>query len=209
MSIDIMLFVVLASLVFNFFPLTAIMLVVLALLDDLPIMAIAYDHTDPDPTPVRWNRARVFTIAIVLGLFSVLESFGLLALGMIHLQLDAAHLQTILFLQLLVGGHLLLLVARTKKPFWAPPYPSWQLLTAVFGTQVFAVLMAGFGWLVPAVSWKLIGWLWAYNLVWMLFLDFVKLGIYRFLDIRARSRSVFSTYAEPFLEHVNEPAQSN
>jgi H+-transporting ATPase len=209
MSIDIMLFVVLASLVFNFFPLTAIMLVVLALLDDLPIMAIAYDHTDPDPTPVRWNRARVFTIAIVLGLFSVLESFGLLALGMIHLQLNPAHLQTVLFLQLLVGGHLLLLVTRTKKPFWAPPYPSWQLLAAVFGTQVFAVLMAGFGWLVPAVSWELIGWLWAYNLVWMLFLDFVKLGIYRFLDIRARSRSVFSTYAEPFLEHVNEPAQSN
>jgi H+-transporting ATPase len=209
MSIDIMLFVVLASLVFNFFPLTAIMLVVLALLDDLPIMSIAYDNTDSDPAPVRWNRARVFTVATVLGLVSVLESFGLLALGMIHLRINPAHLQTMLFLQLLVGGHLLLLVTRTKKPFWARPYPSWKLLVAVFGTQAFAVLMAAFGWLVPAVSWELIGLLWAYNLIWMLVLDFVKLGIYRFLDVRARSRDVFSTHTEPFLGHINEPAQSN
>jgi len=112
-----------------------------------------------------------------------------------------------LFLQLLVGGHLLLLVTRTKKPFWARPYPSWKLLVAVFGTQVLAVLMAAFGWLVPAVSWELIGLLWAYNLIWMLVLDFVKLGIYRFLDVRARSRDVFSTHTESYLGHVNEPAQ--
>jgi H+-transporting ATPase len=207
MSIDIMLFVVMASLVFNFFPLTAIMLVVLALLDDLPIMSIAYDNTDPDPKPVRWNRTRTFSVSIVLGLFAVAQSFGFFVLGLLYLKLDPAHLQTMLFLQLLVGGHLLLLVTRTKKPFWARPYPSWKLLVAVFGTQVLAVLMAAFGWLVPAVSWELIGLLWAYNLIWMLVLDFVKLGIYRFLDVRARSRDVFSTHTEPYLGHVNEPAQ--
>ncbi len=207
MSIDIMLFVVLASLVFSFFPLTAIMLVVLALLDDVPIMAIAYDNTQPEPSPVRWNRARSFSVSIALGLFSVLQSFGLLAAGVLYLQLDATHMQTMLFLQLLVGGHLLLLLTRTKKSFLAKPHPSWQLLTAVFGTQAFAVLMAGFGWLIPAVRWELIGWVWAYNLVWMLFLDLVKLGIYRFLDSHMQGRNVFSPHAESFLEHTNRPLQ--
>jgi H+-transporting ATPase len=207
MSIDIMLFVVLASLVFSFFPLTAIMLVVLALLDDVPIMAIAYDNTEPEAHPVRWNRARSFAVSIVLGVFSVLESFGLLAIGMMYLHLDHAHLQTVLFLQLLVGGHLLLLLTRTKNHFLARPYPSWQLLSAVLGTQAFAVLMAGLGWLIPAVPWKLIGWVWVYNLVWMVFLDFIKFGVYRFLDKHERSRAVFSPHSESYLELTNRPLQ--
>jgi H+-transporting ATPase len=209
MSIDIMLFVVLASLVFSFFPLTAIMLVVLALLDDVPIMAIAYDNTEPENKPVRWNRARSFTVSIVLGLFSVLQSFGLLAIGMLYLQLDAPHLQTMLFLQLLVGGHLLLLLTRTKKSFLARPHPSWQLLSAVFGTQVFAVLMAGFGWLIPAVPWELIGWVWVYNLAWMLLLDLIKLGVYRFLNRRMQRGSVFSPYADRYMEHANRPVHGS
>jgi H+-transporting ATPase len=207
MSIDIMLFVVLASLVFSFFPLTAIMLVVLALLDDVPIMTIAYDNTEPAPNPVRWNRARSFTVSITLGVFSVLESFGLLAIGMLYLQLDAPHLQTVMFLQLLIGGHLLLLLTRTKKVFVAKPYPSWQLLTAVFGTQVLGALMAGFGWLIPAVPWVLIGWVWVYNLAWMLLLDLIKLGVYHLLNRRMRRRSVFSSHADTFLEHANRPVQ--
>ncbi len=41
MTIAIMVFVVLASIYYHFFPLTAIMLIALALLDDVPIMTIA------------------------------------------------------------------------------------------------------------------------------------------------------------------------
>ena len=33
--------------------------------------------------------------------------------------------------------------------------------------QIVAVLMCGFGWLVEAIPWTLIGWVWAYNIVWM------------------------------------------
>ncbi len=207
MSIDIMVFVVLASIVFGFFPLTAIMLVALALLDDMPIMTIAYDHTDPDPLPVRWNRERTFAVSITLGALAVVQSFGLLALGMEVLHLDAAHLQTMMFLQLLVGGHLLLLLTRTKKAFWVRPHPSWQLLGAVVGTQIFAVLMCGFGWLVPVLPWDLIGWVWVYNLVWMGVQDGVKLGVYRLIDGRAQHRQVFATHAGAFLQHANQSAQ--
>ncbi len=207
MSIDIMVFVVLASIVFGFFPLTAIMLVALALLDDVPIMTIAYDNTDPDPLPVRWNRERTFAVSITLGALAVAQSFGLLVLGMEVLHLDAAHLQTMMFLQLLVGGHLLLLLTRTKQAFWARPYPSWQLLGAVVGTQVFAVLMCGFGWLVPVLPWDLIGWVWVYNLVWMVVQDGVKLGVYRLIGGRDRHRQIFATHAGAFLQHANQSAQ--
>ena len=207
MSIDIMVFVVLASIVFGFFPLTAIMLVALALLDDVPIMTIAYDHTEPDPQPVRWNRERTFAVSITLGALAVAQSFGLLVLGMEVLHLDAAHLQTMMFLQLLVGGHLLLLLTRTKKAFWLRPHPSWPLLGAVVGTQIFAVLMCGFGWLVPVLPWDLIGWVWVYNLVWMVVQDGVKLGVYRVVDHRAQHRQVFATHAGAFFQHANRSAQ--
>ncbi len=207
MSIDIMVFVVLASIVFGFFPLTAIMLVALALLDDVPIMTIAYDRTEPDPMPVRWNRERTFAVSITLGALAVAQSFGLLVLGMDVLRLDAAHLQTMMFLQLLVGGHLLLLLTRTKKAFWARPHPSWQLLGAVVGTQIFAVLMCGFGWLVPVLPWDLIGWVWVYNLVWMVAQDGIKLVVYRVIDHRFQHRQVFATHAGAFLQHANASVQ--
>jgi H+-transporting ATPase len=44
MTIAIMVFVVLASIYYHFFPFTAIMLIALALLDDVPIMTIAFDN---------------------------------------------------------------------------------------------------------------------------------------------------------------------
>src|SRR5881398_4067659 len=53
MTIAIMVFVVLASIYYHFFPLTAIMLIALALLDDVPIMTIAFDNARVPPRPVK------------------------------------------------------------------------------------------------------------------------------------------------------------
>ena len=194
MTIDIMIFVVLAMLIFptlggvGFYPLTPIMIILLALLDDIPIMCIAYDNTRIDPKPVRWNMPRVITIASTLGVLSVVQTFGVLWLGVHKLGLssDPTLLQSMLFLQLVVAGHLLLLLARTSKPFFIPPFPSWQLLGAVILTQIVAMALCGFGWLVPQLSWKWIGWVWGYNLIWMVALDLAKVLLYRQLDHRSR-----------------------
>ena len=51
MTLDIMFVVVLSYVFFGFQPLTAIMIVALALLDDIPIMTIAYDNVLPAPKP--------------------------------------------------------------------------------------------------------------------------------------------------------------
>ena len=195
MTIDIMFFVVLSMLIFpmvggtHFYPLTPIMIILLALLDDIPIMTIAYDHTRIDPKPVRWNMPRVITVSSALGAFSVVQTFGLLWLGMEYFGLskDPGHLQTMLFLQLVVAGHLLLFLTRTEKFFFRPPLPSWQLLTAVISTQVVAVLICAYGFdLMPPLPWKWIGLVWAYNLAWMIGLDIFKVQLYRMLEARAK-----------------------
>ncbi len=198
MTIDIMFVVVLATIFFDFRPLTAVMIIALALLDDIPIMTIAYDYTRIDKKPVRWEIRRVLLCSSVMGILAVAQSFGLLLIGMAWMNdanlqawipMDQAHLQTAVFLQLVAGGHLMLFVTRTKGFFLAPPLPSLPLFGAIFGTQVFAVMMCGFGWLMPALPWVLIALVWGYVIVWMFILDVAKLGLYRLLENRAHHRS--------------------
>jgi H+-transporting ATPase len=207
MTIDIMFVVVLATILFEFRPLTAIMIIALALLDDIPIMTIAYDNTRLDERPVRWNMTRVLGVSSVMGMLSVAKSLGFLLIAMAWMSdpelqgwipIDHPHLQTALFLQLVAGGHLLLFVTRAKGFFLTPPLPSLPLLGAIAVTQTFAVLMCGFGWLVPALPWPLIGLVWLYVIGWMLVLDLAKLALYRLIENR-------TAHHRRFLHAVNQP----
>jgi len=182
MTIALMVFVVLASIYYHFFPFTAIMLIALALLDDVPIMTIAFDNASVPQQPVNWQLDRVLLISSVLGLLGVIQSFGLLYLGDTFHHLDHLQLQTMMFLQLVAGGHLMLFVTRTRRAFWKPPFPSAKLFFAIVATQIAAILMCSQGWLVPPLPWTIIGFVWGYNLIWMILQDVAKLGVYRILD---------------------------
>ena len=64
-------------------------------------------------------------------------------------------------------------------------------------------MMCGFGWLVPALPWALIGVVWVYNLVWMVVQDFIKLAAYRVTEHNVHHhRSFLSTVNKPLHEHV-------
>jgi H+-transporting ATPase len=208
LTMDIMFLVVLSTILLGFAPLTAIMIVLMSLLDDVPIMAIAFDNTPVSEQPIRWEMPRLLGVSAVLGLFSIVESFGLLLIGIRvvshpHLQqyfglADEHQLQTVMFLQLVVGGHLLLFVTRTERWFFLPPFPAAQLVVAILATQAVAALMCGFGWLVPSIPWSLIGWVWLYNLAWMFVLGGVRLLTERFLTYR-------TTRQATSVDLVNQP----
>jgi len=57
-----MLFMVLTLILCNFYHITAKMIIILALLNGLPLMAMASDNTWLDPCPVRWNMNEVLTL---------------------------------------------------------------------------------------------------------------------------------------------------
>ena len=188
MTIDIMLLVVAAVVFLDYRPLTAIMIVVLALLDDIPIMTIAYDNVPVSPKPVRWDMHRILVFSTLMGILSLAESLGLLLVGLEWIRdagrlasvaLDAASVQTMVFLQLAVGGHLLLLVVRTRHSVFRPPYPSAPLFIAVVATQIVAAVICGFGILVPKLPWAAIVGVWIYSLIWMVVIDIAKLIYYR------------------------------
>jgi len=178
-TIRIMFFVVLAMVVFDFYPITAIMIILLAFFNDVPIMAIAYDNTWLDPDPVRWDMHRVFTVSTVLGLIGVFETFGLLLIARMWLKLDDSQIQTFIFLKLAVAGHLTLFVARTRRSFLSRPFPAGTLLWSAIVTKLLATLLVAFGLgLMAPISWANIGLIWGYCLVWVFIEDRAKLSVY-------------------------------
>ena len=188
MTLDIMVLVVASVVFFEFQPITAIMIVVLALLDDIPIMTIAYDNVPAPPRPVRWDMHHILLFASFMGLLSVAETFGLLLIGLRWLAdpllqgivpLDARQLQTVMFLQLAIGGHLLLFVVRTKSFLFRPPYPSARLFWAIVATQIAALIICYTGLGVAAIPAAAIVGVWIYCLLWMVILDVCKFAYWR------------------------------
>jgi H+-transporting ATPase len=180
-TIRIMIFVVLTIVLYGFYPITTMLIILLALLNDLPIVTIAYDNTGLSPVPARWNMKRVLTVASTLGLIGVIETFGLLVIAMEFFDFTSAQLQSLIFLKLAVAGHLTLMVARTRRRFFQPPYPSFILLAAVLGTQAVAASIVGFGLFVAKIPWLYVGGVWVYALVWILVEDEAKVRVYRYL----------------------------
>jgi H+-transporting ATPase len=202
-TIRIMVFVVLAMLVYNFYPITAMMIILLAFFNDLPIMAIAYDNTILDPKPVKWNMRRVFTPSTVLGLIGVVETFGILMIAKAWLHLDVQQIQTFIFLKLAVAGHLTLFVARTPKPFFTRPYPSPLLLWSAVLTKLLATLFVVYPFgLIAAISWSQVALIWGYCIAWIFLEDLAKLFVYSHLDMAARRH-------QRFLRVVKQPLHSH
>jgi H+-transporting ATPase len=180
-TIRVLLFMTLSILVFNFYPVTAVMIVLLALLNDGAILSIAYDKVRYSPQPESWNMRLVLGIATVLGVAGVIASFGLFYLGERVFHLDRAVIQSLMYLKLSVAGHLTIFVTRTRGPFWSTR-PAPVLLFAVLGTQLVATLIAVYGLFMPPIGWRWALAVWGYALAWFFVNDRVKLAAYRIFD---------------------------
>jgi H+-transporting ATPase len=168
-------------LVFNFYPVTAVMIVMIALLNDGAILSIAYDNVRYSNQPEAWNMRRVLGISTVLGVIGVITTFGLFWLGERVFHMDRDHVQTLMYLKLSVAGHLTIFLTRTRGPFWTIK-PAKTLWIAVLGTQIIATLIAVYGLFMTPLGWKYAGFVWGYAILCALCTDRIKLLAYRILD---------------------------
>ncbi len=180
-TLRVLFFMTLAILVFNFYPLTAVMIVMLALLNDGAILSIAYDNVHYKDKPEAWNMRLVLGVSTVLGLIGVVAAFGLFYLGERVFHLDRSHIQTLMYLKLSVAGHLTIFLTRTRGPFWSIR-PARILWVAVLGTQTVATLIAVYGLFMTPLGWGWAAFVWGYALAWALVNDRVKLLAYRIFD---------------------------
>ena len=180
-TLRVLFFMTLAILVFNFYPVTAVMIVMLALLNDGAILSIAYDNVHYKDQPEAWNMRVVLGISTVLGLIGVVAAFGLFFLGMRVFHLDHARIQTLMYLKLSVAGHLTIFLTRTRGPFWSIR-PARVVWLAVLGTQIAATLIAVYGLFMAPLGWRWALFVWGYALAWFVVNDRVKLLAYWVLD---------------------------
>jgi H+-transporting ATPase len=180
-TIRVLLLMTLSILVFNFYPVTALMIVLLALLNDGAILSIAYDNVLYMNKPEVWKMRMVLGVSTMLGLIGVVASFGLFYIGerVFHLQREV--IQSLMYLKLSVAGHLTIFVTRTRGPFWSHR-PAGILLGAVIGTQLIATLIAVYGVFMAPIGWTWALGVWGYALAWLLVNDRVKLAAYRIFD---------------------------
>ena len=197
-TLRVLLFMTLAIVVFKFYPLTAIMIVMLALLNDGAILSIAYDNVIYRNKPEAWDMRTVLGISTVLGVVGVISAFGLFYVGERVFHLDRAHIQTLMYLKLSVAGHLTIFLTRTRGPFWSIR-PAKILLVAVVGTQILATLIAVYGLFMTPLGWRWALFVWGYALVWFLVNDRVKLIAYWVLNSSA-ARSARNARSETLLE---------
>jgi H+-transporting ATPase len=181
-TLRVLFFMTLAILIFNFYPLTAVMIVMIALLNDGAILSIAYDNVIYRNKPEAWNMRLVLGISTVLGVIGVVAAFGLFFLAERVFKLDRGHAQTMMYLKLSVAGHLTIFLTRTRGPFWSIR-PAKILWIAVLGTQIIATLIAVYGMsLMTPLGWGWAAFVWGYALVWFLVNDRIKLLAYRIFD---------------------------
>ncbi len=182
-TLRVIFFMTLSIVVFHFYPITALMIIILALLNDIPIMTIAYDNTKVDKKPVRWDMREMLTISTMLGIAGVISSF-LLFFIMMQMKLSTALIQSLFFAKLVIAGHGTIYNTRIDDWFWKKPYPSWTLFGATFSTRVLGTLFAVYGWFMVPIGWKLAMLMWAYALAWFVFNDVVKMATYKWLRSR-------------------------
>jgi H+-transporting ATPase len=189
-TVRVLIFLVLAILIFNFYPITALMIVMLALLNDLPIMTIAFDNARASPKPVRWKMQRVLIVASVLGLTGVFFSFMLFLIGRDVLLLNTQALQTLIFLKLAVGGHMTIYLTRAEENnFWHKPYPAKILIIVCEVTQVVATIFAAVGILIAPIGWTLALFVWIYAFGAFVVANFIKVLTVRWLNKRESKKN--------------------
>lgn len=162
------------GLLYGFYPLEPLQLIVLALLNDIPIISLAVDRVKIFKKPAFVKTKDRLILSLLFGFVGVLNSLILFFIMTKILDLPWNTIQTIFFLKLTISGHALIFVAHTSKR-WYKFLPSKEVIIATVSTQIFATFLAISGFLMPAkisFSTALFVWLWAF--LWMQISELMK-----------------------------------
>ena len=193
-TIRIIFFITLSILLFNYTPISAVMIILLALLNDIPVMSIAYDNAPVNDKPTRWRLSETLLVSVALGIMGVISSFGLLY--WLHINGYAiAIIQSIIFLKLDIAGHSTLYITRAgRKHFWQRPFPSWKFFIPAFGSRIVGILIVVYGFFMEPISWHVVLYIWIYAIIWFLLNDQIKIWTYKAIDKYSARKNHVKSY---------------
>lgn len=161
-SFRIIITIALLGLVYGTYPLAPIQLILLALLNDIPIISLAFNRVRIATKPSAINAKERLKYSLSFGMVGVLNSFLFFFIAKNIFHLDWEVLQTLFFLKLTISGHMLIYVAHTKERWWKF-LPSASVIWATSLTQLFGTILAVFGIFMhkAPLNWIIFIWLWA------------------------------------------------
>lgn len=178
-TLRILVFVTATIILLHFYPISAFLLIVLALLNDLPIIAVSTDNVVYSQQPERWNMKYIAGLSAILGNMGAAETLLLIYIALYPLHLGVPAILSLVFLKLIVSGHLTMLVTRSRNAFWKVR-PSKALFAALTSTMVVGYVMAAFGLGITPIGYTLGGFTIAYAFVWFLVEGALRITYERF-----------------------------
>ncbi|MCL4366002.1 HAD hydrolase family protein, partial [Patescibacteria group bacterium] len=160
---------------YGVYPMTALQIILIALLNDIPIISLAFDKVKITNRPAKIDANKRFFLSTLFGVVGVVNSLLLFFLMKNIWHLDWSTVQTMFFLKLTVSGHLLIYVAHTKERWWKF-LPSKQVVGATTITQLIATALAFTGFLMSGrlTLWE-IGFVWFWAFLWMQISEVMKI----------------------------------
>lgn len=160
-----------------------ILLIFIAVLNDLATIVIAFDNAQISQRPDKWRIGQLLFLSILLGSLLTALSFAHFFVGKYWLDFPETAdkigtLQTLMYLHISSAPHFVIFSTRLAGFFWEQ-LPSWFFFFAIMATQVLALVMSVTG--IPTIMEKIpvgiaFGVL-AVSLLFFMILDVVKVFV--------------------------------
>ena len=164
-------------------PLTPLMMVLFLFLSDFLTMSLSTDQMSVSNRPNHWNTRSIVVAASALAACKLAFSFGIFAYGYHVLHFDTPHLQTLTFATVILSTQAGVYLFRERGYFWASRPSPLLLASTAFAVSV-VVAFSQLGWLMPAISGKLLGEVGILAAVYYFALDWVKVRMFARLRLR-------------------------
>ncbi|MDH4330664.1 MAG: plasma-membrane proton-efflux P-type ATPase [Candidatus Moranbacteria bacterium] len=160
--------------VFGEYLLQPIQLILLALLNDIPIISLAFNRVKIAHKPQSINAKRRLITSIFFGSVGLANSILFVIISRNVFNLDWEYIQTLFFLKLTVSGHLLIYNAHTRER-WYEYLPSKQVIWATSITQIIATVFCLTGIFMHKISWQWAIFVWIWAIFWMQISELTKI----------------------------------
>ncbi len=172
-SIRLIVTIAVLGLIYHDYPLTPVQLFLLAFLNDVPIISLAFNRVKASSEPAKINAKARIIASSLYGLVGVANSLLLFFILTKWFHMSLSAIQPIFFLKLAISGHMLIYVAHTEER-WYKFLPSKHVIFATLGTQILATFIAVSGIFMAktSIGWAIFVWIWA--IFWMQITELTK-----------------------------------
>lgn len=166
----------------NSFIISQLLIVFLLFANDFVTMSISTDRVSFSQKPDKWDIKKLTFVGGIFAVFALGLSFFILFTGNKFLHLSLFELRTLIFLTLVFTGQATVYLVRERKHFWHSMPSSWMITCSLLDIAIVSI-MATNGFLMTAISANLVFGLLAITVVYFVFLDFIKIRVFKFFGL--------------------------